>query len=69
MELGAPLIVTSSTLTEQCIDLDLLTSAPGCRVLLPPTVNPFCSRRVLQSGTLANDVYYKNMFLAVLVCD
>jgi len=73
---GVPLVITSSTLTEQCLELSILAAPPtksrrsapsyGYRVLVPPEVNAFASRQVLQSGTLANDVYYKNTCVAAL---
>src|SRR2546423_675330 len=66
-----PLVLTSNTPEELLAELALLSDfdAPHgslFALLLPPLVNPFMSRQRLQSGTLANDVYFKNTALMVL---
>ena len=64
---NVPIIITSSSQEEQTLELSIWKDQLGCSVLYRSTSNAYCSHRPLQSGTLANDVYYKNLCVAVVL--
>ncbi|KAG1678254.1 hypothetical protein FOA52_013874 [Chlamydomonas sp. UWO 241] len=60
-----PLVVTSNTHAEAQMEDDVFSGGCGWRARLAVTPNPFVSLELMQSGTLGNDVYRKNAWLAV----
>ncbi len=57
---NVPLICTTSSLEEQARDLLYLQSQHAVKVLFDTQKVHLASPRPLQSGTMANDLYYKN---------
>ncbi|GAX75590.1 hypothetical protein CEUSTIGMA_g3034.t1 [Chlamydomonas eustigma] len=60
-----PLIVTANTYMEAIMEQEVLCASKGTwRLAAPVMANPFLSLELMQSGTLGNDLYRKNAWLA-----
>jgi hypothetical protein len=59
------MMTTSSSQEESQRDARILSSHYGCSDVFKALKNPLVSLQTLQSGTLGNDIWYKNRFVSL----